>query len=221
MPGYCPGGADGSPCCLKVHCLRTRKTGPGYPLTIIVCTLHHRYYTLYPPGYTPYGRAKVAPVNDYGRVIPTHPWDATMWACLIKIALEEQDTSRTDMGETAWSAARQAACRCLRWLGLDTPTVCFETARLLDVSLHIYAEAHHLASSAGSLRQRAKAIHLVIDAMTLDNAIQSRLLLTGHHTQSVGCGWLWRPGQGTLRLFCSRERAPPKATAAHAPASTT
>jgi hypothetical protein len=48
---------------------RLRKTGPCFPLTVLRCRTHKTAFTLYPPGYTPWGREKWAPVAPDGTVL--------------------------------------------------------------------------------------------------------------------------------------------------------
>jgi len=65
LKGPC-GGDDDCSCHIAIHHIRERKTGPCFPLTIIQCKTHNKYFTLYPPGHTPHGRKAVAPVAPDG-----------------------------------------------------------------------------------------------------------------------------------------------------------
>ncbi len=46
---------------------RDRKTGPG-SILVVRCKTHKVGFTVYPIGYTPYGRDKIAPVSPDGRM---------------------------------------------------------------------------------------------------------------------------------------------------------
>lgn len=56
-PQVAPGGG---PCRLVRHALRERKTGPAFPLTLLGCRTHGAYFTIYPLGFTPFGRQRIA-----------------------------------------------------------------------------------------------------------------------------------------------------------------
>ena len=62
IPDTCPVGAkDGQPCRLFTDHFRERKTGPRFPLCVMRCRSHGIGLTLYPPGYTPWGRKPWVP----------------------------------------------------------------------------------------------------------------------------------------------------------------
>ena len=70
IPDTCPLGIqDGRPCRLFLDHWRSRKTGPCFPLTVLRCRTHETALTLYPPGYTPWGRKKWAPVAPDGAAL--------------------------------------------------------------------------------------------------------------------------------------------------------
>jgi hypothetical protein len=70
IPDTCPLGVkDGRPCRLFLDHWRSRKTGPCFPLNVLRCRTHEIAFTLYPPGYTPWGRKKWAPVAPDGTVV--------------------------------------------------------------------------------------------------------------------------------------------------------
>ncbi len=69
LPTACPlYAADPDVCVCKIGIshLRDRKTGPQFPLFVMVCKEHHIGFTLYPPGCYPYGRHALAPVAPDG-----------------------------------------------------------------------------------------------------------------------------------------------------------
>ena len=70
IPDTCPLGIkDGRPCRLFLDHRRPRKTGPCFPLTVLHCCTHETAFTLYPPGYTPWGRKPWAPVAPDGAAL--------------------------------------------------------------------------------------------------------------------------------------------------------
>ncbi len=70
FPDTCPLGLkDGRACRLFLDHWRSRKTGPCFPLTVLRCRAHETAFTLYPPGHTPWGREKWAPVAPDGAAL--------------------------------------------------------------------------------------------------------------------------------------------------------
>lgn len=71
----CPLARDGERCRIRQHDWRNRKTGPSVALRVLKCMSHHRAFTVYPPGYVPYGRQSWIPVDLCGhwvnRPVPT------------------------------------------------------------------------------------------------------------------------------------------------------
>ncbi len=56
-PDTCPLGAkEGTPCRVFPDHVRPRKTGPRFGLYVMRCRAHGIGFTLYPPGFTPWGR---------------------------------------------------------------------------------------------------------------------------------------------------------------------
>jgi len=80
-----------------VHSTRPRKTGPCVPVTVARCHRHEIYFTVYPPGHVPYGRAAVLPLDLAGHRVD---------------ALNEESFATAD---TQWQAVADAAAgaRCL------------------------------------------------------------------------------------------------------------
>ena len=60
---------DQRPCNLGIDHYRDRKTGPCFPILVIRCSTHKKGFTIYPPGYVPYGRQQLAPVAPDGHLI--------------------------------------------------------------------------------------------------------------------------------------------------------
>ncbi len=66
-PDFCPFQIrDKRPCKILRSYFRDRKTGPCFPLLVLKCETHEIGFTIYPPGYTPYGRKLLAPVANDG-----------------------------------------------------------------------------------------------------------------------------------------------------------
>lgn len=88
VPTSCPyrGTGEDVPCRVGIHHWRDRKEGPGHPLGVAACRAHGRAFTLYPPGWTPYGRAPLAPARADGEPVSPMPldrWRATRFAAAL------------------------------------------------------------------------------------------------------------------------------------------
>ena len=62
----CPFAVGPEPCRLWRHGARLRKTGPRPAVQIFNCRTHATHFTVYPVGFTPYGRERIAPVGPDG-----------------------------------------------------------------------------------------------------------------------------------------------------------
>ena len=59
----------GEACRVLQHDVRQRKTGPAVPLVVYRCAVHRRFFTVYPPGYAPYARQRLAPLSSKKQVV--------------------------------------------------------------------------------------------------------------------------------------------------------
>ena len=62
-------GLDKRPCKICSDHDRERKTGPRFLLRVVRCRTHNKSFTLYPPGYVPYGRKPVGNLAEDGNPI--------------------------------------------------------------------------------------------------------------------------------------------------------
>jgi hypothetical protein len=65
----CPFGSEGEACTTFLNGFRARKTGPSFPIQVMGCHDHGRCFTVYPMGFDPYGRTRIAPVDVGGGVL--------------------------------------------------------------------------------------------------------------------------------------------------------
>ncbi len=69
-PDLCPLKQDDDlPCKISINHDRKRKTGPEHPIRVLICTTHNKAFTVYPPGFVPYGRQLLAPIARDGDLI--------------------------------------------------------------------------------------------------------------------------------------------------------
>lgn len=234
MPLACVAeGASSSgddPCRIWLHHRRARKTGPGFPLTVVECRTHRVAFTLYPPGYVPYGRVAIAPVDSGGR-----PLHAPADYGTREPATGEQ--SEPDPGHLAWGVtlfdAAQDAARGLPWprrnssgpggwrtqgrwivlgatiLGLTSPVGrASADLGLLGVSALTQRQATAAYATARGYRGRGRAVTLpLVELEQVGSFVIDWLLVAGF----VAARW-GRPRRcdlsGRLRDIAPRARAP-------------
>ena len=206
VPARGPCGEDGSHCRIGFHGTRERQTGPCIPLTVVRCHEHGLTFTVYPPGFVPYGRAAVVPVDLEGRTVSA-------------------ERSRADGGGlvgTHWQAAVDAAqcqiwpesggvvgCRRTqgRWLRLtaalfgldDLPRRREQLSEVVDVpALQIHEVAATLEHDH-SWRTLAQSLLRLLDR-ALSSAPPHALLTAGHVAGLWGRPSRWDPGGCVLRV---------------------
>ena len=92
VPGRCPLGEDGSPCKVAQHDRRPRKSGPEHALIVCRCRAHGVFFTLYPPGYVPYGRVAVIAEDSEGRAIQGEALGTTIFGAALEAGAEREST---------------------------------------------------------------------------------------------------------------------------------
>jgi hypothetical protein len=77
-------------CLIHFSRWRNRVHGPGFRLASMHCLTHSRRFTVYPPGWTPYGRAPLVLLDHSGRTVETegqgNRWNDTEFGALIDAA---------------------------------------------------------------------------------------------------------------------------------------
>ena len=79
LPHNCP-NCEGQSCTIVVDHLRERKTGPPFSLHVVYCKVHTIGFTLYPPGYYPYSRHTLAPVDSEGNQLTRSDDELSLYA---------------------------------------------------------------------------------------------------------------------------------------------
>lgn len=72
-PDRCPKAGAQERCQIKRHGRRKRKTGPEFGVEVLMCRTHEGSFSVYPPGYEPYGRQSLAPVSAAGDPMQPEP----------------------------------------------------------------------------------------------------------------------------------------------------
>ena len=148
---------DQRACNLGIDHYRDRKTGPCFPILVLRCSTHNKGFTVYPPGYTPYGRHPLAPVGPDGELIT-----------------EKRGAQR--FAGTYFDAALDAANHCF-WLCESTHNSL--TPRLSTQKRHLSRAGLLLGIQAG-LHQRLREEMAQILAVPAQRLYDSAALLAAH-----------------------------------------
>ena len=179
-------------CCVKGHARRDRKTGPCHELVVAKCTIHGDFFTLYPRGYEPYSRAKVAPQGG-----SAESWRDTIFLASVVAAAGEPAWPRDFDGGPGWWTQRRHIEQASVRMGLVSPVREAErVADALGVGVMVHAQARSQYASATGFRSRARAVVRVLDAMPADGVLE-RVLGAGHLAGGPA-PWIWtRHGYST------------------------
>ena len=186
-------------------------TGPCFPLRVMRCHAHGRYFTLYPRGHVPYGREAVAPVAPDGQPTATGPdrfaetvlgaaLDAArgrIWPALVSIS--EQHCYTTMVGRL-----RDVE----RWLGVEPgieQRVRVRRATDLDVDSLLLLDASKAIHRAVDECDRGAALLLVLDRLPHGPPLLEGLLRAGHAAGLLGEPLVPARRGGPLRSL-ARER---------------
>ena len=185
LPATAPCGPD---CRIRRHDSRKRKTGPKHPLLVLRCVVHHRSFTVYPPGLMPFGRR---------RLVPRHQrWEATIF----EAALDASEGERwSDTGQLGgwWSTQWRHLGRLGELLGLGGGDRLGErVAQQLGVDLHVHLEARG-AYDARGFQRRGRAVRKVLEAVRVAGSdVLRRLLRAGYEAGLFGRGFWADPRWG-------------------------
>jgi hypothetical protein len=182
--------AEGShqQCLLKEHRYRKRKTGPEHDLLVVHCKTHHRFFTVYPPGFGPYGRQRL-PVQAAD--IDTAPVLRAARDAADPATRRWPDWADADGVEPAWASTQWRQLRRWgQWLGLVGPELYGQRiATVLGLELHEHAAArkHY---QRGGYRHRGQAILDVLQAVGRVGDVLVRLLRAAHAAGLLGRAFL-------------------------------
>lgn len=223
--------ADGLDCRIGVHHRRSRKTGPCHPLAVARCTTHGEVFTLYPPGYVPYGRVAVVPVDSEGAVlheivdiaagdtayatdkeIPRQiAWNATIF----RAARDGKDgfSWPRDGSTDAFGSWRTQG----RWIAITAALLGLTsgdtdhwplTGPLGLPALRLREASVDYASAKGYVA-RGRAVTLLLDALTgTGRRLLDLLLLAGCAAGRWGEALRWDPRAQVLRRIAPLARSP-------------
>ncbi len=175
LPTACAHGGDGRSCQIRRHEKRQRVFGPGYPLQVVVCVTHEVCFTLYPYGWTPWGRKPVLAME--GR---RAAWHKTIFCAAIAAARGQLWPEKPDTEDGSWQRAstqRRQIMHAGYVLGLWGPQTQRDDALdELGVSLTEHRRAHDEWARADDRQTRAQAICRLLEAIPLHLGLFAGLL---------------------------------------------
>ena len=214
IPSEGPCRDAGGPCRPAKHGWRARTTGPCFPLRVMHCKTHRRYFTLYPAGHIPYGRKAIAPVASDGTELREEGEVAGAYSETVFGAAYDASQGTVWPRESGGPEKRCWPSMCRRlsaavlWLGvspeLDEKQQ-EKRAADLDVDLLPLLEGAKAVGAAPGYRSRGAAVVKVLEELREGLPLLERLLRAGHAAGLFGEPLVpVRPG-GPLRSL-ARER---------------
>lgn len=195
----CPQALGDERCRLSKHDRRQRKTGPCCALPVLRCRTHGEYFTIYPQGFTPYGRQRVAPASTgpEAAVGGRDPWAGTMFEAAAQTAEGEvgvRDAGFDEGPSKPRHSTQRRRVHVAAWLlGLATGDErrADRVAQALNLPGLDHRQARAQFAVASTLRKRGLVILSVLGRMPLNGALDRRLLCAGFLVGLWGRPALW------------------------------
>ena len=216
LPDTCPLGVEDGPACrLFTDHFRARKTGPQFALCVMRCRTHEIGFTLYPPGYPPWGRKPWVregveeEVEDTAKRFRNTYFDAALEAAE-GVFWPREKTLDSDFGTPSDLTQQCHLSRSIRLLGMDQEPSRREIfAQLFSIPGQILHEAAAILEQPSHRADLGRAVRTVLEAIpsTLTGVFES-LAICG---ATVGL-WpplhVWRPALHRLlpRVFPAGRR---------------
>lgn len=168
-------------------------------MAVIGCRTHGRFFTIYPPGFVPYGRQRLPRRKEEVTLSIAAPaLEAVVHAADDRMD-RWPDWSDPEGNKPGWASTqwRQIA-RWGAWLGLvGPPGLGQQIATSLGVPLHDHG-AQRARYQRGRYRDRGRAIVQVLEAVGHVGGFLKRLLSAGFIAGLIGRGFVM-DGRGRLR----------------------
>lgn len=198
---------------------RPRKTGPGFALCVAECASHKLAFTLYPPGYVPYGRTAIAAVSSDGQAVvdaERRPGEATVaWRVTVFGAACDASCGRA-WPRSAREGHESFRTQCRRvelgatLLGVlvASDAVQLAMAAVLGVAALMLRDASCTfhAPSWRRYTHRGRALHGPLAALEGAGGVLERILVAGALVGQWGTAYRWESQARVLRL---QTRGPP------------
>jgi hypothetical protein len=225
-PNCCASAAaGGGPCVIRLDHWRERKTGPEHPVVVMRCIPHGYAFTLYPPGFVPYGRVAVAPVDSQGQplsqatddfdlpdVAAQLAWQSTVFGAA-QDAAQGKPWPRTDQDRTGAAGTWRSQGRRISLVASLLALTADGTSSLfvgpLGVSALSQREARQVYRAAPGYRARGGAIGIVLEQLERTGyRLLDLLLMAGFAAQLWGRAYRWEASSCQLIDVPARARSP-------------
>lgn len=192
---------DGHNCRIKISHRRLRKTGPEFPLFVMVCKEHNIGFTLYPPGYYPYSRHTLAPVSADGSLLVEQTdnhrfsgtlFDAPLDAAAGNVWCQESTEDSLTPRLTTQNRHLEGIARLFGIGADDEPRHREEVSQILMVPGQLLHDSATSLKNGSGTRDKGTTISRILDHIPVYGTIFERLAEVG-----AGAG-LW-----PTPLFCS------------------
>ena len=213
-PACCPIGlerGESASCQTRFHRRRTRKIGiPWGWVAVFYCKTHGRYFTVYPPGFTPHGRTPLVVLAPDGSEPMRGPseGDPPPTEGYLSAAQDAAEGVRwprdgaTDSAGGVRSTQRRRVARIAQMLGLvsDQPPTPSAVAGVTGVPEGRLVETARTLGQARGLRAWGQSVMLVIGALARQagRTLMDKLAVLGHLAGRWGRPYRWEPGLGRL-----------------------
>jgi hypothetical protein len=190
------------------------------PLAIRRCRTHGLYFTVYPPGFTPYARQRMLPESERGSAVD----DTTRWAGTVFEAAAQASAGEAGLRDAGFDAPsmprhatqRRRVERAARLLGLS-PEIderrAEHVAHALDLPGLDHRHERRGFAQALTLRERGGVILSLLGRLAPSPMLERRLLCAGCLVELWGVPVLWDP-RTSRRVFPACGTGPPQACAA-------
>lgn len=185
-----------------------RDTGPCHPLRRVKCH-HGPGYRLYPPGYGPYQRESVAPLDSAGELVLVGDgeatgkpgmlaWHRTFFAAVLDAA-EGKGWSRESPADNPRRRRTQRRYLelCATLLGLSSEMedeVCQRIAACLGIAWLALSDLRAVYRSEQTYLTRGRVIAAALEMVPVDRTLSHRLLTAGFIAGLWGRPKRWDPG---------------------------
>jgi hypothetical protein len=198
LPAHCPGHGTSDGCRVVARFRRSRGQGPAHALVVAHCREHERSFTLYPPGWVPYGRRPTCVVTPAGYAVRSESVAGTMLAAAKDAeagrlwprsgAALDANVHRTQGRQLVLASLLLGVCPSLAEAVREALAAC------LGVPLLVLHEARRRYDASRSWRARAGAVMAVVRRLGPRRQLPELWSRAGHIAGLWGRPSRWGPG---------------------------
>jgi len=210
FPDTCPGGLqDGLSCQISLNHNRKRVTGPDF-VHVLQCKTHRKAFTIYPPGYVPFGRSAIAStITPDGKLVILDGDDAlesfreTIFDAAIDAANDKiwSKDCRSDPSEKRFNTQLRQIIRSIVMLGLSPEQTAQHgsVTEILNVSGQLLHEnAAIVLDQNSTIKDAGQAVCNILEVLSVQAQagfnVFMQLAICGH------LAGLWPP----LHWWCAK-----------------